>query len=131
MRKLGRTSEHRMSLMKNLSVALIMHGSINTTISKAKDLRMYIEPIITAAKDKSLHSQRRIRSKLHNVKGVITKLHEIADIMMTRHGGYTSIKRVGHRVNDNSVIANISIIGYYPSKKNESDVSVSQNEIEE
>jgi large subunit ribosomal protein L17 len=122
-RKLGRRLEHYNSLMKNLSGSLIMHNSINTTISKAKELRRYVEKTITLAKKRqvddgmALHFERMIRSRLHDTREVLDKLYSIANAMSDRSGGYTSIKKIGHRVNDNGVIANISIV---KNKKNNS-----------
>lgn len=121
-RKLGRRLEHYNSLMKNLSGSLIMYGSINTTISKAKEVRRYVERIITLAKKRqqnkvkqdtarSLYLERMIRSRLHDTRGgILDKLYSIANAMLDRSGGYTSIKKIGHRVNDNGIIANISIV---------------------
>jgi large subunit ribosomal protein L17 len=115
--------------MKNLSASLIKYGSIKTTVSKAKELRKYVEKIITLAKYKnvdsarSLHFDRMIRSKLYDVRGILTKLQDIAIIMSSRNGGYISIKRIGHRANDNGVVVNVSIIGYKPSNEDKEEPS--------
>ncbi len=116
-RKLGRRLEHYNALMRNLCQSLIIHGGIRTTDQKAKELRRHVEPLITLAKKRRLDSvnslkyEREIRKKLYSTTGVLSKLYSIAEAMSDRSGGYTSIKKVGHRANDNGIISYISIVG--------------------
>ena len=111
-RKLNRTSSHRKSLMSNMSCSLIKHKRIVTTEQKAKELRSFIERLVTYAKKDSLHGRRLIMSK---IKGKLKKevsnilIHEIAPNYSDRNGGYTRIIKLNNRKNDN---ANMSIIEF-------------------
>ena len=91
MRKLNRRSEHRLSLLRNLSISLIEHGKIQTTLPKAKELRSFLEPIITRSKENSLHNRRIILKKLFNNHKATEKLFEIGQTMKKRPGGYLRI----------------------------------------
>ena len=128
-RKLGRTSEHYWSLMKNLSVQLITHGCIKTTVSKAKELKKYFEPIITKVKQNSLHADRIALSRLHNSKNVLHLLKQVALALKDRKGGYISIKRIGFR-NDSAVMVAVSLMDYKPIQKITNNLSEIQRESE-
>tara|TARA_B100000676_G_C17628485_1_gene605357 strand:- start:238 stop:594 length:357 start_codon:yes stop_codon:yes gene_type:complete len=107
-RKLNRTSSHRLSLLKNLSISLIKHESISTTTEKAKELRPFIEKLITKAKTDNLSNRRYVMSKLFNNKEACQKLFsEISIQQKNRNGGYTRIIKKGNRFGD---FAHTSII---------------------
>ena len=118
-RKLNRTSSHRSSLLSNLSISLIKHKQIVTTEQKAKELRRFIERLVTYAKKNNLHGRRLILKK---IKGNLKKeaanilIHDIAPNYKDRNGGYTRIIKLNNRKNDN---ANMSIIEFVDLKNTE------------
>ena len=115
-RKLNRTSSHRSSLMSNLSISLIKHKKITTTLEKAKELRRFVERLITYAKKDSVHGRRLIMKKIKgNLKKEVanTLIHEIAPNYSSRDGGYTRIIKLNNRKNDN---ANMSLIEFVDLK---------------
>ena len=111
-RKLGRYNAHYLALMRNLSIALIEHGRIQTTIQKAKELRRYVEPLITVAKTNNLTAYKTLLSKLLNNRKSVNKLIKIGELNKDRNGGYTSIKRLFVRENDSAIVSEIRIIDY-------------------
>ena len=88
---LGRTSAHRQALLSNMASSLILKKRITTTVSKAKELRKYVEPLITKAKTDSTHSRRVVFSYLQNKESVTTLFGEVAGRTSDRKGGYTRI----------------------------------------
>lgn len=111
-RKLGRTSAHRKSTMRALSIALIKHHRIVTTLAKAKELRRYVEPVITRAKIDSLGNRSILFSFLHN-KEAIKELFEIViPAVGERPGGYTRVVRVGNRPGDGAEMAIIELVDF-------------------
>jgi large subunit ribosomal protein L17 len=125
-RKLGRVSEHRTALLRNQAMALIRHERIETTIPKAKELRPFVERLITIAKrgvasgdanGKSLHARRLVLAELPD-KSVVGKLFEsIAPRYAERPGGYTRILRVGFRRGDSAEVAQVELVGSEYSPK--------------
>ena len=108
-RKLSRKTAHRKALMSNLACALITHKKIKTTDAKAKELRMYIEPLVTFAKKNNIHSRRQVLKKIRH-KNIVKELFEnIAPAVKNRNGGYTRITKLGFRDND---CAPLSIIEF-------------------
>ena len=110
-RKLGRKTAHRKALMSNLASALITHKRIKTTDAKAKELRMYIEPLVTFAKKGDLHSRRQVLKKIRH-KSIVRELFEdIGPTFSNRNGGYTRIIKLGIRGNDCAPISMIEFVG--------------------
>ena len=110
-RKLGRKTAHRKALMSNLASALITHKKIKTTDAKAKELRMYIEPLVTFAKKGDLHSRRQVLKKIRH-KSIVRELFEdIGPTFSNRNGGYTRIIKLGFRDNDCAPISMIEFVG--------------------
>ena len=119
-RKLGRVSEHRMSMLRNQAGALLRHERISTTVAKAKELRPFVERLITVAKrgiadgtesGRIIHARRLVRRDIADRK-VATKLFEtIAPRFEDRQGGYTRLIRVGFRQGDASEMAQVELIG--------------------
>ena len=108
-RKLGRKTAHRKALMSNLASALITHKKIKTTDPKAKELRMFIEPLVTYAKKGDVHSRRQVIKKIRH-KTIVRELFDIVGPAFTdRKGAYTRITKLGFRDND---CAPISIIEF-------------------
>ena len=114
-RKLGRKVGNRKALLRNLACQLILHKKIKTTDPKAKELRSFIEPLITLAKKDSLHSRRLVIRKLPKKNVVRILFKEIAPLFSNRPGGYTRITKLGLRDNDR---APVSIIEFVESVEN-------------
>ena len=109
---LSRKKGHRRSLLSNMACYLIEHKSINTTLAKAKALRVYVEPLLTKSKTDSTHSRRTVFSYLQN-KDVVTELfREVAPKIATRNGGYTRIIRTGYRLGDNAEMCMIELVDF-------------------
>ena len=102
-RKFGKSPAHRKAMMSNMASSLIEHKRIKTTHQKALELRKFIEPMITKAKDQSLHNRREVMKKIHNSDAVKTLFDVIAPVYSDRPGGYTRIIKLGTRTNDAAV----------------------------
>ena len=110
-RKLGRKTASRKALMSNLASALITHKRIKTTDAKAKELRMYVEPLVTFAKRGDLHARRQVLKKIPR-KAIIHELFDtIGPSFSDRDGGYTRITKLGFRDNDRAPMSLIEFIG--------------------
>jgi len=119
-RKLGRTPSHRKSTLAALSVALIKEHRIVTTVPKAKELRTFVEPLITKAKKDTPHNRRQIFSKL-NDKGAVSHLFgEVAQKAFDRPGGYTRVVKLGYRSGDDAHMAVIELVDYNDIKPEDS-----------
>lgn len=109
---LGRTSTHRNAMLSNMASSLILHKRINTTLAKAKALRMYVEPLITKAKDDTTHSRRVVFSYLQDKNAVTELFREVSAKIADRPGGYTRIIKLGSRLGDNADTAMIELVDY-------------------
>jgi large subunit ribosomal protein L17 len=110
-RQLRRTSEQKLALMKSLAKALIERGAIETTEAKAKELRPFIEKLITKAKTGTLHNRRLAGAKVPHRATADKLFQEIGPSFATRNGGYTRILKTGHRKGDGAEMARIELIG--------------------
>jgi len=109
-RKLGRKVGNRKALLRNLACQLILHKKIKTTDPKAKELRSFIEPLITLAKKDSLHSRRLVIRKIPKKNVVRILFKEIAPLFSNRPGGYTRITKLGLRDNDRAPVSIIEFV---------------------
>jgi len=109
-RKLGRTSAHRAALLKNLSIALIEHGKIETTLPKAKELRSYVEKLITTAGKNDSNAHRTIFAALQCKESTKKLVNEIAPNYVDRTGGYTRIIKTRIRRGDATTMAFIELV---------------------
>lgn len=109
-RKLGRTSAHRAALLKNLSISLIEHGKIETTVEKAKELRSFIERLITTASKGDSNAHRAVFAVLQNKEATKKLINEVAPKYTERAGGYTRITRTRIRRGDATTMAFIELI---------------------
>ena len=109
---LGRKSAHRKALLRNLSIALFTHKRINTTLAKAKALRVYAEPLITKSKNNSTHSRRVVFSKLQDKDSVNELFTTVAPKVASRPGGYTRIIKTGFRKGDGAEMAMIELVDF-------------------
>jgi large subunit ribosomal protein L17 len=112
---LGRKPAHRKAMLANMANSLILHKRITTTIAKAKALKMYVEPLMTKAKDDSTHSRRTVFSYLQNKEAVTELYREISGKIADRPGGYTRILKTGHRLGDNADMCIIELVDYNES----------------
>lgn len=109
---LGRTNSHRKAMMSNLACSLITHKRINTTVAKAKALRVYVEPLITKSKTDSTHSRRTVFSYLKSKEVVSELFRDVAPKVADRPGGYTRIIRTGYRLGDNAEMCMIELVDF-------------------
>ena len=109
---LGRTASHRKALLANMSNSLILHKRINTTVAKAKELRMFVEPVLTIAKDDTTHSRRTAFAILSDKEAVKELFRVVAPKIATRPGGYTRILKTGSRPGDNSNMCFIELVDF-------------------
>lgn len=112
---LGRKAGHRRALLANLAVSLIMHKRITTTLAKAKELRKYLEPLVTKSKVDSTHSRRIVFSYLNNKEAVTELFREVSGKIADRPGGYLRIIKLGNRQGDNAEMAMIEFVDYNPN----------------
>ncbi len=110
--KLGRKSAHRKAMLANMAVSLFEHKRITTTSTKAKALKIFVEPLITKSKNDSVHNRRLCFSKLRNKLGVQILFDEISKKVADRPGGYTRIIKLGNRMGDNASMAMIELVDY-------------------
>ena len=110
--KLGRKSAHRKAMLANMALSLIEHKRITTTSTKAKALKIFIEPLITKSKNDTTHNRRLCFSKLRNKSGVKILFDEISQKVANRPGGYTRIIKVGNRMGDNASMAMIELVDF-------------------
>ena len=109
---LGRKAAHRHAMLSNMACSLIMHKRISTTLAKAKALRMYVEPLLTHAKEDSTANRRLVFAKLTQKTGVTELFHTVAEKIANRPGGYTRILRTGFRLGDAAEMAIIELVDY-------------------
>jgi large subunit ribosomal protein L17 len=109
---LGRKYGHRIALMSNMASSLIIEKRIETTLAKAKELRKYVEPLLTRSKDNTTHSRRVVFSYLQNKESVQELFDNVAEKIATRPGGYTRIIRTGYRLGDNAEMCLMELVDY-------------------
>ena len=109
---LGRTAPHRKAMLSNMACSLIEHKRINTTVAKAKALRVYVEPILTKAKEDTTHNRRIVFSYLQSKEAVAELFRTVAPKIATRNGGYTRIIKTGFRPGDAADTALIELVDF-------------------
>lgn len=109
---LGRTTSHRHAMLSNMATSLIISKRIFTTLAKAKELRKYVEPLVTKAKDDNTHSRRVVFSYLQNKNSVKELFSTVANKVADRPGGYTRILKTGNRLGDNAEMCMIEFVDF-------------------
>ncbi len=109
---LGRKSGHRKALLANMATSLILHKRIQTTVAKAKALKMYVEPLITKSKEDTTHSRRVVFSYLKNKEAVTELFRTVAPKIADRPGGYTRVLKTGFRLGDGADMALIELVDF-------------------
>ena len=110
LRKLNRTSEHILAMLRNMMNSLLEHEVIKTTLPKAKELRRVVEPMITLAKDPTLANRRLAFNRLRSRDMVVKLFDELGPRFKTRPGGYTRILKMGFRAGDNAPMALVELV---------------------
>jgi len=110
LRKLNRTTSHRLAMLRNMSNSLLRHEAIKTTLPKAKELRRVVEPLITLAKEPTLANRRLAFNRLRDREMVGKLFSELGPRYLDRKGGYTRILRFGFRVGDNAPMAFMELV---------------------
>jgi large subunit ribosomal protein L17 len=110
LRKLNRTSEHRLAMLRNMMNSLLTHEVIKTTLPKAKELRRVVEPMITLAKIATVANRRLAFNRLRDRDVVVKLFNELGPRFATRPGGYTRILKMGYRVGDNAPMALVELV---------------------
>jgi len=111
---LGRTADHRRAMLANMAISLIMHKRITTTLAKAKELKKYVEPLITKAKEDSTNSRRVVFSYLQNKEAIKELFGAVAEKVGDRPGGYTRIIKLGFRQGDAAQVCFIELVDFDP-----------------
>ena len=127
-RKLNRTASHRKALMSNLAASLVIHKRIRTTNAKAKEVRGFVERLVTYAKRGDVHGRRLIMQKINGILGIKIAnilIHNIAPVYEDRQGGYTRIIKLNNRKNDNAPVSMLEFVDITP-ETNEVDDSVEE-----
>ena len=110
LRKLNRTSEHRLAMLRNMMNSLLTHEAIKTTLPKAKELRRVVEPMITLAKEPTLANRRLAFDRLRSRDSVTKLFNDLGPRFKSRPGGYTRILKMGFRVGDNAPMALVELV---------------------
>ena len=110
LRKLNRTSAHRLAMLRNMMNSLLRHEAIKTTLPKAKELRRVVEPMITLAKEPTVANKRLAFNRLRDREIVVKLFNEIGPMFKDRKGGYTRILKMGYRVGDNAPLAYVELV---------------------
>jgi large subunit ribosomal protein L17 len=110
LRKLNRTTSHRLAMLRNMSNSLLRHERIRTTLPKAKELRRVVEPLITLGKEPSLANRRLAFNRLRDREMVVKLFDELGPRYKARKGGYTRILKFGFRVGDNAPLAMMELV---------------------
>lgn len=110
LRKLNRTSAHRLAMLRNMMNSLLRHEAIKTTLPKAKELRRVVEPMITLAKEPTVANKRLAFNRLRDREIVVKLFNEIGPMFKDREGGYTRILKMGYRVGDNAPLAYVELV---------------------
>ena len=129
--KLGRKTAHRKAMLANMAISLLEHKRITTSSTKAKALKIFIEPLITKSKNDTVHNRRLCFSKLRNKVGVQILFEEISKKIADRPGGYTRIIKLGNRLGDNASMAMIELVDFNDIYNNTSSSKSTKDKVEE
>ena len=110
LRKLNRTSSHRLAMFRNMANSLLRHEAIKTTLPKAKELRRVVEPLITLGREPTVANKRLAFNRLRDREVVVKLFSEIGPRYKARNGGYTRILKMGFRVGDNAPMAFVELV---------------------
>jgi large subunit ribosomal protein L17 len=123
LRKLNRTSSHRLAMLRNMMNSLLTHETIKTTVPKAKELRRVVEPMITLAKTATVANRRLAFNRLRDRDVVVKLFDELGPRFASRPGGYTRILKMGFRAGDNAPMALVELVDRAPEENAAADDS--------
>ena len=123
LRKLNRTSSHRLAMLRNMMNSLLTHETIKTTVPKAKELRRVVEPMITLAKTATVANRRLAFNRLRDRDVVVKLFDELGPRFANRPGGYTRILKMGFRAGDNAPMALVELVDRAPEENAAADDS--------
>ena len=129
-RKFGRDSSHKMAMMNNLAKSLIEHEQIRTTLPKAKDLRSYVERLITVGAKNTLHARRQLIAKLGTGVATDKLMTTLSERFAKRPGGYTRVLKAGFRKGDNAPMAVIELVDREVTASNQAKITEAQEAVE-
>ncbi|MGH7482304.1 MAG: 50S ribosomal protein L17 [Longimicrobiales bacterium] len=109
-RKLNRTAEHRRAMLRNMATSLVLHGRVETTVAKAKELRQFVEPLITKARRGDLHARRLVERRIKDPDALAKLFTDLGPRYAERPGGYTRVLKLGHRQGDAAEMAIIELV---------------------
>ena len=121
LRKLNRTSSHRLAMLRNMMNSLLTHEAIKTTVPKAKELRRVVEPMITLAKEDSVANRRLAFNRLRDRDSVTKLFNDLGPRFKVRPGGYTRILKMGFRVGDNAPMALVELVDRGATEENQNN----------
>ena len=119
LRKLNRTTSHRLAMLRNMTNSLLRHEAIKTTLPKAKELRRVVEPLITLGREPTVANKRLAFNRLRDREIVVKLFSEIGPRYAARNGGYTRILKMGFRVGDNAPMAFMELVDRLPAPTND------------
>jgi len=111
-RRFSRRDGHRLAMLRNLAASLFLHKRIKTTLAKAKELRRFAEPLITRAREGTVHAHRMVRRDIGNRKAMNVLFQDIAPQFADRPGGYTRVMKLGQRRGDGAPMAFLELVGF-------------------
>ena len=111
-RRFSRRDGHRLAMLRNLAASLFLHKRIKTTLAKAKELRRFAEPLITRAREGTVHAHRMVRRDMGNRKAMNALFQDIAPQFADRPGGYTRVMKLGQRRGDGAPMAFLELVGF-------------------
>jgi large subunit ribosomal protein L17 len=114
--KLGRPTDHRMAMLRNLATSFLIEGRLQTSLAKAKALKPIVERIITLGKDGTLHARRKAVSFLYKKEAVEATFGSLAERFKTRPGGYTRIIKLGTRVGDSTKMCHLELVDFHENE---------------
>ena len=114
-RKLGLRIAHKLSLMRNLSCSLLRHGRVRTTVPRGKELQRFIEPLVTLAKEDTVHHRRCVARHIHDGEALQTLFGELGPELKDSPGGYTRLIKLGHRPGDGAPICFVELTTHTPN----------------
>ena len=129
-RRFSRTSSHRIAMMRNLSISLIEHEIIKTTVEKGKELRRFIEPLITRAKEDNLHNRRLVISELNSKEAVTKLFSDLGPRFKETNGGYLRLIKAGFREGDKADICFVELTNREDPENSLTEESLSKDKIE-
>jgi large subunit ribosomal protein L17 len=109
-RRFNRTAEHREAMLRNMATSLVLHGRVQTTVEKAKELRRFVEPLITKARRGDLHARRHVARRIQDGDALAKLFSDIGPRYSERPGGYTRVLKLGHRPGDAAELAIIELV---------------------